>query len=425
MPYKHLSFVDVFNSKDNDGLDLLVEIPRMQRDYAYGRVSEREKREAFLKKIKSYLCSKDLNHELDFVYGTVDRSKRRINRDCLIILDGQQRMTTLFLLHWYLARICEKYDSFSDLMLDEKNSKFTYSTRDSSAAFCNSLVLYGNSGNLKYIKEDNKEDNTDSRQKKNEPLSKRIIDEKWFFNHWNSDPTVFNMLIMIDAIADCFKPGECDDFYDKLNKHSEKSCITFNFLPFEEYGLTDELYIKMNSRGKPLTRFENLKSKILKEYDNLKETSVYRAKLSKIRTNPEYCRIESLRDYVSLMFDTKWTDVFWNLWLENKKKDDTKPCVDEMMLSYICNYCITNEILRIAKNSYSIIRNSDEHTEIEELMGYKNNVPYEYLILMLIVDKKNPRLLKSFTDIQRNEIYAVAKTDESYDSLLFDLIEIM
>lgn len=75
--FKHLSFVDIFNSKGNNGLDLYVEIPMLQRDYAYGRASEEEKRKNFLKSIKGYLLSSETNHELDFVYGSINLKKIR------------------------------------------------------------------------------------------------------------------------------------------------------------------------------------------------------------------------------------------------------------------------------------------------------------------------------------------------------------
>ncbi|WP_407434767.1 DUF262 domain-containing protein [Treponema sp.] len=410
--FEHLSFVDIFNSEKKDGLNLFVEIPMLQRDYAYGRESEDEKRKAFLKSMKNYLDSNNTNHELDFVYGS--RNFRK-NKEYLTILDGQQRITTLFLLYWYLARISGQYDSFKNLMLDEdENSKFSYATRDSSTAFCNAIVKNGDSGNLQITES--------SSDKKESSLSKTIVDEKWFFNHWKNDPTVFNMLNMLDAIEEIFPIDESKAYYNKLNQHAEKASITFNFLPFDDFGLTDELYIKMNSRGKPLTRFENLKSKILKEFDNLKDTEIYKEKLKKIQKNPDYKHFKSIREYVSLMFDTKWTDIFWNFWLETKKTKD-KPCIDEMMLSYIINFCITNEILRIADNSFSIIRDSEEHKEIEKLMKYKNKIPYEYLLLMLIVDKNCHTLLDSISDKQRNEIYNNAKNNKSYNSLLFDLID--
>ena len=384
----------------------------LQRDYAYGRESEEEKRKTFLKNIRSYIKSNSTNHELDFVYGSRNFKK---NKEFLTILDGQQRITTLFLLYWYLSRISGQYDSFKTLMLNEDDSKFSYATRDSSTAFCNAIVKNGDSGKLKtnVFTNDNNDKNT---------LSSIIMDEKWFFNHWKNDPTVRNMLNMLDAIEEIFPIEESKSFYNKLNQHAEKSSITFNFLPFDNFGLTDELYIKMNSRGKPLTRFENLKSKILKEYDNLQETQAYKSKLESIQKIPEYKHIKSLREYVSLMFDTKWIDVFWNFWLETKKPKD-RPCIDDMMLSYIINFCITHEILRIADKSFSITRDSEEHNEIEKLMKYKNKLPYEYLLIMLIVDKNCHTLLESFTDEQRTEIYNNAKKDASYNSLLFDLID--
>ena len=75
-----------------------VVIPMLQRDYAYGRIDESEKRDSFLSNLRSYFMTSD-PHELDFIYGSVDSNNN------LKLLDGQQRITTLFLLHWYLALV--------------------------------------------------------------------------------------------------------------------------------------------------------------------------------------------------------------------------------------------------------------------------------------------------------------------------------
>ena len=112
MSFKHLSFVDLFTKED-----LTVEIPMLQRDYAYGRKTESEKRKEFLKSIKGYLVSDNKNHELDFVYGSVSSPK---GEKILILLDGQQRITTLFLLHWYFAITNKQYDTFRKLL--QKNN---------------------------------------------------------------------------------------------------------------------------------------------------------------------------------------------------------------------------------------------------------------------------------------------------------------
>lgn len=52
------------------------------------------------------------------------------------------------------------------------------------------------------------------------------------------------------------------------NLNSDKKFITFDKLVMTEYGLTDSLYIKMNARGKQLTKFENWKSDFIKYLEN-------------------------------------------------------------------------------------------------------------------------------------------------------------
>ena len=69
MSFQHLSFVDLFKKEH-----LVVEIPMLQRDYAYGREEESEKRDEFLTKLYEYLVTSDFSHELDFVYGSIDSS---------------------------------------------------------------------------------------------------------------------------------------------------------------------------------------------------------------------------------------------------------------------------------------------------------------------------------------------------------------
>ena len=74
-----------------------IEIPKIQRGYAQGRTDEKTERlvNIFLNDIKNaILTNTSLN--LDFIYG-------RIENNTLIPIDGQQRLTTLFLLHWYFA----------------------------------------------------------------------------------------------------------------------------------------------------------------------------------------------------------------------------------------------------------------------------------------------------------------------------------
>ena len=70
-----------------------VKIPIIQRDYAQGRERNTGICENFLKALKDNIVS-NTTINLDFIYGNVED-------DVFLPLDGQQRLTTLFLLHWY------------------------------------------------------------------------------------------------------------------------------------------------------------------------------------------------------------------------------------------------------------------------------------------------------------------------------------
>ena len=107
-----------------------VEIPIIQRDYAQGRLGKEELRKTFLKDLKQALDS-CVPLKLDFVYGSMERG-------ILNPLDGQQRLTTLWLLHWYLAYMAGAMDKEVKRVL----AKFTYETRISSREFCGFLTAF-------------------------------------------------------------------------------------------------------------------------------------------------------------------------------------------------------------------------------------------------------------------------------------------
>ena len=241
--------------------DKVVEIPIIQRDYAQGRDDKQELRREFLNAIKnSMLENKPIN--LDFIYAST-------TNDVLQPLDGQQRLTTLFLLHWYAA--------VKDRELNKKIksilSKFTYETRASSREFCQALINQS-------IEEISKETN----------ISERIKDSNWYFLSWNNDPTIDSMLRTINDLHLIF--------FDILNLWelliSDKKLISFYYIELENFGLSDDLYIKMNARGKALTPFENFKATFEK----------------KIMDN-KWDEKKGFEETFLCKIDTKWTDLFW------------------------------------------------------------------------------------------------------------------
>ena len=220
-----------------------IEIPIIQRDYAQGRKKEGKVRGRFVEfLIQAFVTQTPV--ELDFVYGNV---RKEDGKSAFIPVDGQQRLTTLWLLHWFLAVKEKRLGEIVSWM-----QKFSYETRPSSHSFCERLLSESfTSEVLKDIKE-------------------YIINQKWFDNEWLNDGTVSGMLQMLHDF------GQQEVL---LNGTATLNALTggllsFYLVPLELFGLSDELYIRMNARGKVLTDFENFKSefyKILKDYPQLEE----------------------------------------------------------------------------------------------------------------------------------------------------------
>ncbi len=262
------TLVDIFHTDFNYGEEPAplsrVVIPIIQRDYAQGRKSAEisRVRSRFLEALYNAITETPIT--LDFVYGDIDE------KGVMTPLDGQQRLTTLFLLHWFAAKKENiPYEDYSFL------EKFSYEIRYSARDFCEYILKYQPQFDGK--------------------LSEEIVDQSWFPLDWLKDPTISAMLVMIDAIAEKFT--EVEDIWKKLCGNA----ITFYFLPIKDMGLTDELYIKMNSRGKPLTMFEHFKAELERELTNVDKEKA-KALISKI--------------------DLDWTDMLWQYRGDNNITDD-------------------------------------------------------------------------------------------------------
>lgn len=234
------TFSNIFDKELNEeNVINKIEVPIIQRDYAQGRTSKAVSRirNGFINAIHTALTGTEEDAiKLDFVYGNIEDEK-------LIPLDGQQRLTTLFLVHWYIAKN-------ENIATEEQEflKNFTYKTRFSSQHFCDSLV--------------NCEPDFSC-----DSLSDWIIDQNWFMYSWEQDPTISGMLVMLDEIHSKFKKES--NLWQKLT-HKENKPVSFYFLALEDMGLSDSLYVKMNSRGKPLTNFEHFKAdfeKVIKSVD--------------------------------------------------------------------------------------------------------------------------------------------------------------
>lgn len=308
MSGKSLTFYSLFNQVDS------VEIPILQRDYAQGRSEEEEVRSLFLRSLFNALNHQDSSAQqpldLDFVYGNYEDSESKV----FSVLDGQQRLTTLFLLHWYLAVVNGRLEDFrSQFVTEDGRSRFTYKTRPSTTEFFNALVVSD------FVKVDNKNS-----------ISKQIIDCQWFYLSWTQDPTVQACLCMLDAMQTIFADRE-NGLFDKLLV-IDKPFITFQFLDLHSFGLSDELYIKMNARGKPLTIFENFKAKLEQFIENYAGPwPAYRLSFREGIVNGY--------DYFIHKIDTDWADLFWpyrNVCSDDNTFDDEFMNFFRLIIMYEC-----------------------------------------------------------------------------------------
>lgn len=263
----------------------VVQIPMIQRDYAQGRVSENEVRDQFLTALYEKLIlpvgSAELPLNLDFVYGNVEGEGDNAK---FSPLDGQQRLTTLYLLHWYLAWKDGKWDEFDSFLLDaDRNSRFAYRVRPSSNDFYDFLATF-----RPEVAPDSLEN----------CLSGLIKDQPEYFRSWKLDPTIQATLVMLDAIHERFNgtSGLFERLVDKDNPS-----ITFQLLDLDEFDLSDDLYIKMNARGMPLTPFETFKARYEQELEE--------------QFDGETREIDGqsfdIAEFVSRRIDTQWYDLLW------------------------------------------------------------------------------------------------------------------
>lgn len=293
--------------------EYLIYVPSFQRNYIQGSDEFKDKRDRLLDDIFESLKSRKVI-DLGFVYG---RSEGSYKGRLFYPYDGQQRLTTLYFLYLMLY--------FRNIRNGEKESikglkgKLSYQTRQSTDRFINSFIdwIYNSM-----------ENEYDLFWNPNNKSSAFIKIQDWFFDYdWEYDVSIKNILSLIDTlkirILKLEKEIAIDEIINLIDDKEDDNPFKFIFIHIDDIIQNDELYIKINARGKALSHFENLKSDI----NNFWRNEDYKSKLDGAWT--EYVWKESSKDSdsgtIEERFDSNFYNSFKNIFYLNYLSNIEKP----------------------------------------------------------------------------------------------------
>ena len=356
-----------------------IYIPDMQRDYCWGLNKKDDKTlfHEFLDTLYNLYKNKD-DFTMGLFYGYLEN-------DRLYLCDGQQRITSLYLILLYAYKLGKVDES---LLIHSNMPSLQYAVRDSSLFFLSDLI------NNK-IDIDNIEN---------------IINSDWYFDEYNNDDTIKNMLASIKTIMG--KKNIINDEFISyiLNK------INFIFIDMKTREIGEETYVLLNTTGESLSEMENLKPYLVFD-DDAEKINDYTDKWEEmehffwIKTNQNYemaekCFIEFLRWVVKLTCYEKSTnilkekDILYNFFT---KKEEPAIKVIKEYFDMIFNEEI-NPLLDVMGIK---LKFNGEHLEDKKIYslfaaiyGNINNIPkdsYFYKIFKNIINRENKGGIEKIT----------------------------
>jgi uncharacterized protein with ParB-like and HNH nuclease domain len=228
--------------------DRRVVIPDLQRDYCWGdKLNRRATGEVgelvsgFIRNlIEQFENGDDTDLNMGMFYGY------EIPANHIQLCDGQQRLTTLYLLLGMLNKRVGKFQRhlISDFELneDDREPYLNYAIRESSLYFLSDLVC-----EFFII---NKEATVES-----------ITKAQWYFNDYSHDPSICSMINAMMIIESKLQ-GKEEDWLQRfgdwvLNK------LTFLYFDMENRTNGEETFVVINTTGEPLSATQNLKPLVI------------------------------------------------------------------------------------------------------------------------------------------------------------------
>ena len=291
-------------------------IPDFQRAYAQGRNTpqSREIIENFISDIRKVLDRTDSSLSLDFIYG-------RKNNDFFEPYDGQQRLTTLFLVHLYILR---KADCEQSSNKEWNGINLSYRTSIESGRFVEAI---SDNNNQIFFKQN----------------------DTWKLRHLESQLYVDSQMLEDDAVKNMLRTLSVID--EKLGDikavEAVKALDNITFSLYEN--LPDDnpevFYLRTNTRGLPLTPFENFRSKYEAYLKGNNKDNVSLS-VTRDRMNRYFNMFYSLDD--KKLPDEKLMNLFISYFsslytLYNLKEDETEKSKKFVPFQYFANVFEKNE----------------------------------------------------------------------------------
>lgn len=242
--------------------NFIIEIPDMQRDYCWATtISDNNHKSLifnFIEGLKSHIKrTETLQMGLLYAYESPKYH--------LQLCDGQQRMTTIYLMLGCLYQrlkgtvIAQQIQSV--LVYPNEvitTPRFQYSIRETTLSFLTDLLA-----NHWLI----------------ETYEKQNIEQSsWYFSEYKQDPSIQNIIIALKTINNCLNDLSEDDKIRLAGLLLNKVSFLYFDMVNRTYG--EEQFVVLNTTGKPLSKTENLKPKFLGE---LNDAEIFRDNKTKLQ----------------------------------------------------------------------------------------------------------------------------------------------
>ena len=321
--------------------DNKIVIPDLQRDYCWGDSAyieqEKSQKELVSGFVGDYLMTsfkEKSSTDNDLMLGLVYGYEEPLN--CFNICDGQQRITTLFLLLGMVNRYSDgEFNDFvisSTEMQDDYEPHLLYSIRESTLYFLSDLSLHF------FIKN-------------SIPCVFLIKKSNWYFDEYERDASVQSMLAALETIEKILVNEKAIDY--KSFGHFLLNNLKMIYYDMENRARGEETYIVINTTGEPLSSTENIKPILL---GSISDNKVYNEQWEEREDwfwqnrGKDLCADDGMKQFFIWFWQSK-------LLQEKTYKDDKEFPIDPR-----------KEFLNIEKNDYAGI--------LEEVNSYFDALKY-------------------------------------------------